>query len=199
MTWRAEDGMRLARLTAADPRGGMRAVLNLGLPSGAAWGALALTAVVSSLLVHLGAWLVPPPEASAIPALLLASPFRTAAIQAAGLALTALVIQAVGQRFGGRGRLAEAVLAVAWLQIFLIALQAAQLVALVTLPFLAGPIGLVSMVVFLWLLTAFVAEVHGFRSMWKVLVCIVLTVLVLSLVLSFVLVALIGPETLGHV
>jgi hypothetical protein len=199
MTWRAEDGMRLARLTATDPRGGMRAVLTLGLPSGAAWAALALTAVVSSLLVHLGARMAPPPEGSAIYAVLLASPFRTAAIQAAGLVLSALVIHAVGRMFRGRGRIEDSVLAVALLQVFLIALQVAQLGALLVFPLLSGLIGLASMVVFLWLLTAFVAEVHGFRSLLAVLLGIVATVFVLSLLLSFVLVALVGQEVLGNV
>ena len=55
-----------------------------------------------------------------------------------------------------------------WLQFIMALLQAVQLVAVLILPLLAALLGLVGLGLFFWLLTGFVAELHGFRSPMQV-------------------------------
>ena len=55
------------------------------------------------------------------------------------------------------------------------------------LPPLAGLLEIASVVIFLWLLTNFVAELHGFQSVWKVLAGVLLTFVVMVIVLTVLL------------
>ncbi len=98
----------------------------------------------------------------------------------------------VGRKFGGRGTLAGAVALIAWTEFILSLLQVAQIVALVILPPLAEVIGLLGLLVFLWLLSQFVAELHGFASAWKVLFVILVTGLLASFAVAVVLVSVLG-------
>ncbi len=199
MSLRFQDILALMQFTLNNPRRGLRAVLDIGLPMGAGVVALLLTAVVSALLTQASAALAPV-EGNPIFDLLTGSPFRTALIQGSGMLLTAGLVHFLGRAWGGRGRLEDAVLAVAWLQLFMLALQLAEMASiLIMLPQLAMLVALVSVVVFPWLLTMFVAEVHGFQSPLKVFLGILLCTVGLSFVLSFLLVALLGPETFIHV
>lgn len=199
MSLRFQDILALMQFTLNNPRRGLRAVLDIGLPMGAGVVALLLTAVVSALLTQASAALAPV-EGNPIFDLLTGSPFRTALIQGSGMLLTAGLVHFLGRAWGGRGRLEDAVLAVAWLQLFMLALQLAEMASiLIMLPQLAMLVALVSVAVFPWLLTMFVAEVHGFQSPLKVFLGILLCTVGLSFVLSFLLVALLGPETFIHV
>ena len=96
--------------------------------------------------------------------------------------------------WGGQGQFGAAVVAVAWLQAIFVLLQALQLVALYVLPPLAGLIGLVSILLFFWLLTHFVTEVHGFATPVLVLIGIILTGFAVSFVLAFAMISILGPE-----
>ncbi len=199
MSLRFQDILALMQFTLNNPRRGLRAVLDIGLPMGAGVVALLLTAVVSALLTQASAALAPV-EGNPIFDLLTGSPFRTALIQGSGMLLTAGLVHFLGRAWGGRGRLEDAVRAVAWLQLFMLALQLAEMASiLIMLPQLAMLVALVSVAVFPWLLTMFVAEVHGFQSPLKVFLGILLCTVGLSFVLSFLLVALLGPETFIHV
>jgi hypothetical protein len=188
------DLVELARLTLTQPRQGLRAVLNLGLPSGVALAGLVLMAVLSALLLHLSLRVAPMPADNPLMQQLIGTPFRTAIIQAVVLMVTAMLVYRVGRMFGGRGSVSDALLAMVWLQSMLVALQAAQLLALILLPPLASLIGLGSGMLFLWLLTQFIAEMHGFQSAAKVFLGVLVTFLLVSFVLSLLLIRLIGPE-----
>ncbi|NGM47647.1 YIP1 family protein [Rhodobacter sp. SGA-6-6] len=199
MSLRFQDIPALMQFTLMNPRRGLRAVLDLGLPMGARLAALLLMAVVSALLTQASAMLAPVVE-NPLFEFLTGSPFRTALIQAAGMLLTAVLVNVLGRAWGGQGRLEDAVLAVAWLQLFMVALQLAEMAAIVILlPQLALLVALVSIAAFPWLLTMFVAEVHGFSSPVKVFFGILLCTVGLSFLLSFLLVALLGPETFANV
>lgn len=195
MSMRFHDILSLLQFTLNNPRRGLRAVFDLDLPMGARVAALLLMAVVSALLTQ-GSAALAPVEGNPVFDLLVGSPLRTALIQGAGMLLTAGLVHLLGRAWGGHGRLEDAVLAVAWLQLFMVVLQLAEMVSiLIMLPQLAMLVALVSIAVFPWLLTMFVAEVHGFPSPVKVFFGILLCTIGLSFVLSFLLVALLGPET----
>jgi len=198
MSLQLRDILALAQFTLNNPRAGLRQVLRLDLPVGTSMIALALMAVVSALLAQLSAALIPD-ATNPVFDFFMGSPFRTLAIQGAGMGVTVGMVHVLGRAWGGGGQFGDAVLAVTWLQVFLVILQAGQLLAMLVLPPLATLAGLVSVVVFPWLLSMFVAEVHGFSNPFKVFLGIVVSAIGLSFVLSFLLVALLGPETFVNV
>ncbi len=178
--------------TLRDPKAGMRAVLDLGLDDRTRWLALVLIAVVttilSSLILQLSGTAMP--EAGIYPT----SPFATAVAQVVILGVGAMLIHWLGRAAGGRGRLGDAVLVVVWLQVFLIALQLLQIVAALVLPFLAPVVFLAAIAAFFWLLTQFVAEAHGFRSLLLVFLAILAALILLSILLAPVLMPMLGME-----
>ena len=183
--------LSMARDTVSAPRDGARRGLALGLPVHVAWNALALMAVGSALLTHLSYLLSPPPKQDFF-AQAMSSPFRTFVLQGAVMAAGAWAMFAAGTARGGTGSLSGAISLVAWLQFVLLLLQVAQLVAQVILPPLAGIIGFAGVVLFFWLLTAFVMELHGFRSALVTLLGIVAVMFLLGLVAATLLSILIG-------
>ncbi len=177
----------LLRLTFADPRAGARRVLALGLPVVTRWQALALVVAFSVLFSQVAARLVGAEDALAG---LGASPLVAFLVLAGFSVAMAGAIHVVGRAFGGRGRLADALLLVVWLHAVGFALQLAQIVLLLILPPLSPLVVLAGIVALFWLLTGFVAELHGFRSRLQVLVMIVVALLLLSFALALVLQAL---------
>lgn len=186
---------RLAQLTLQDPKAATRVLLAEQVPLPARTAGLLLVAVLSALISSLQIQISPQPM-DPISAMLLASPFRTAVVQWAFLALSVLLIHRVGRAFGGTGSFADALLIVVWLQCLTLVLQLIQLVTNVISPALAGLIGLVGFGVFLWLMTSFIAELHGFRSRGLVFVGMLISAFAAGFVIVFLLVLLVGPEAL---
>jgi hypothetical protein len=82
---------------------------------------------------------------------------------------------------------------VVWLQLLTLALQLLQLVAsLVARPGRGDRAW--GFVLFLWLMTAFIAELHGFASRGLVFLGMILTAIAAGFVLGIVLILLFGPE-----
>lgn len=188
----------LAQLTLQDPRQAAQVLLAEPVPMRARSAGLLLVAVVSAMLANLQAGLNPQPM-DPLSAFMLASPFRTALFQWFFLALSVVLIDRVGRAFGGQGNFADALLVVVWLQLLTLALQLLQLVATLVAPPLAGIIGIGGFVVFLWLMTAFIAELHGFRSRGRVFVGMVLTALGTGVILGTLLILILGPEAFADV
>jgi Yip1 domain len=185
----------LAQLTLQDPRAAARALLSQAVPMSARTSGLLLVAVVSAVLASLQAGL----QAEALDpvnAFMLASPFRAAAVQWFFLALTVVLIHNAGRAFGGKGSFPDALLVVVWLQLLMLVLQALQFVASFLSPPLAGLIGLAGFVVFLWLMSSFVAELHGFASRGAVLAGIVGVAVGTGLFIGIAVVIIVGPEAL---
>jgi Yip1 domain len=190
--------LSLAQLTLQDPRQAARQLLAEGVPLPARTGGLLLVAVVSALMASLQLG-TSPQALDPLTAFMLASPFRAAVVQWLFLALSVLLIYRVGRAFGGRGSLPDALLIVVWLQLLTLVLQVLQLVATVVAPPLAGIIGLGGFALFLWLMTAFIAELHGFSSRGLVFLGMVLTALGAGLILGFALILILGPEAFVNV
>jgi hypothetical protein len=191
MPMTAQDLIQTGRLTLKNPRGGARMVMNWPLSMGELWLVLGLMAVLSSLLAE---FLVAQASEGIDPltAAMMASPLGYAAFQFAGLAVLTALIHAIGRRFGGTGSFAQALAVMGWLQAILIVLQVAQILAFILVPPLAAIISLISLVLFLWLLTSFTAELHGFVSLGKTFLGIIASFLGMSFILSLFLVLVLG-------
>ncbi|MFE3837032.1 YIP1 family protein [Pseudogemmobacter sonorensis] len=199
MTVRGGVGLgELLRLSLADPRRAMRLILGLVLPPGTAMTALALAAVLAAFAMHLLRLLLPGGRSG--PSLLdMGGPISTALIQLGFLLLMAQLVCWIGRMAGGRGGIQAALLAVAWLEVVMLAVQLALIGVMLVLPGLAAVLMSLGVAVFLWLLTGFVAELHGFPSMRWVFLGIIATACAMILILSILLAALIGPEVLQNV
>lgn len=176
----------LLKLTFQAPRRAAAQLIQLGMPDSARWAALVLMAVASAIVMHAVAVMAPSVgpegEVTALP-----GPFFWAGMVGFGMGMTALLAYGVGRWRGGRGTLPDAVLLVAWLQVVQLALVFVQMLLLVLVPPLASVLELASVVIFLWLLTNFVAELHGFRSVGMVLAGVLATFVVMVLVMTVVL------------
>ncbi len=174
--------LSMVRDTLSDPRGMARRVMAVDLSLRDRWMALAFTAVASTVLFHVSLTLLPADVARP-----LVPPLATLAAQGGLMVAAVFLIWRIGAVRGGRGSLPEAVSLIAWLQFVLLTLQVVQIIAEVILPPLAVFLGLAGMVLFLWLLTLFVAELHGFRSAGLVFAAIIGVMFLLGLILALVL------------
>ncbi len=188
----------LARASLQDPRAGARTVLSLGVPLPARTAGLLLMAVASAFVMHLGFLLLPPTD-DAMSLFMMQSPIRTAVIQWLILVVSVLLIFQVGRAWGGQGSLADTLLIVVWLQVIMLGVQIVQLLALVLAPPLAGLVNIAGLVLFFWLLSSFIAELHGFASRGKVLAGVFATTFAVAVLVVFVLSLILGPEALQGV
>lgn len=184
----------LAQLTLRDPQQAARALLAEGVPVRARTAGLLLVAVLSALLASIqvdGRQNLDP-----FSTFMLASPFRAAVFQWGFLAISVLLIHRVGRMFGGHGNFPDALLVVVWLQLIMLGFQTLQLVVAPLAPNFAGLIGLISLVIYLWLMTVFIAELHGFASRARVFLGMLLTGLAAGFALAVVMILFLGPEAL---
>lgn len=198
MTGLGEQLKALARLSLEDPRAGARAVLALGVPLPARTLGLLLTAVASAFLMHLG-FLILPPVDDPLALFMAASPLRTAVIQWVFLVASVLLIFRIGRAWGGRGSLPDTLLVMVWLQLIMLGVQILQLVVLLISPPVAGLLNLMGLVLFFWLMTSFIAELHGFQSRGAVLAGILVAGFGVALLIVVLLMLIFGPEAIANV
>ena len=184
-----------ARGTVQQPRAGARGLLNLNLPPSVAWVGLVLMAVTSAGLSTLTFLLSTQSDAVPLdPAMLelFTNPLQLAALQAGVLLVSAALIAGLGRMFGGAGRFEDALLLVVWLEFILLLLQIVQTAVMLFSPTLAGALGLFGLVLFIWLLANFIAELHGFASILAVGLAIIGAVFAISLAAAVLIVAFTG-------
>ena len=198
MTGLVDHMVALARLTLNDPRAAARSLLALDVPLPARTAGLLLVAVLSALLLHLGFLLLPTGE-DPIARFMSQSPLRTAIFQWVILAVTVLCVWRIGRAFGGRGMLSDALILVVWLQVIMVAVQLAQLLCLILFAPLAGLMNLAGLVLFFWLFTSFIAELHGFSSRWAVLAGVFGAGFAVAMLVAGVLTMIYGTEALQGV
>jgi len=187
----------LARDSVADPRDAFRRLRALDLQRGDLWMALIAVAVVSVLVTQVTLMLAPmdvslvllTSETSGV-RIFPAPPIAAAVQQLVLLAVFVFAIYWGGRLLGGTGRVEDAMLAIAWLWFVQICIELAEILAFLIFPVLALLIGLASIVLFFWLLTGFVAELHGFRSRARVFAGILIGMLALLFILGTLLAVL---------
>lgn len=181
----------MVRYSVQNPRAAVRDLLALGLPDVARWCLLAFVATASALFTHILFNMLPPAE-MAFMANAMSSPVRTAIVQSAALLITVLAVYHVGRWRGGKGSFRDALLLIGWLQFILLLLQTAQIAAFLIMPPLAEIIGLMGIVLSLYLLVQFIAELHGFQSGWRVLFAVFGTIFVVAFGVSMVIAMMMG-------
>jgi hypothetical protein len=184
--------LSLARFTVQNPREGAKMVMRADVPVTARWVALALMAVISAMLAHVAFVLMPAEVRMAMDGAM-TSPLQSALLQGGLMLCAVLAIHFVGRWFGGRGAFEDALILMVWLQFILLVLQVIQIVTQVLLPPMSVIIGYVSVGVFLWLLSNFVAELHGFSSVLKTLFGVLLTLLAVGFILALLFLPMMAP------
>lgn len=179
----------LAQLTLTEPQAGAREVMALNPPLALRWTALLAASVTAVVLAYL-------PPALAGNLANLPAPFLLLAIQLAANLLAVWMLSAGGRMFGGTGRFEDALLLLAWLQLLMVAVQAAQLLLALVIPPLAVIFMLVAVGLFFWILTDFVRALHGFSSRGMVMLGIVGGMFAATFVIV-ILLNLLGIDPLG--
>ncbi len=172
--------------TLRDPRGQARWIMSVDLPRAMRWEAMAIVVLMSTILSY-GAGQLAPPQPPTVWDPILNSPYLLATVQMSGLVITVFAVYWVGRLGGGSARFADCILIIAWIQFVLFCLQVIQTIAAFAAPSLAGMIGIVAIVVLFWLMTNFIAEVHGFKSLTKVFAMIIATLMGFAFGLSVIL------------
>lgn len=177
--------LKTLNLSLLRPREGIRHVLGWHLSLQDSVLALGLTAVVSAGLISLVVGPMPP-EIDPLSAAMLTSPIYLALMQFVGLGMIALFLHLMGRVFGGRGTLPEAVTMMAWMEGLLILLSVVQSVIM----FVAPPFGAIlvplGLVISLWLISNYVAELHGFNSLMATLFGVIAAFLAAGVAMIFV-------------
>lgn len=182
---------QLAALSLREPRAGAREVMRLAevrLDRAARWQALLLVVVLSAVVGELAEILAPAAGAGAMR--LFQSPITVAALQMGLLVVSIHAVFWIGRAAGGNGSFHDSLLLMTWMQAILLAVQVVQVLALVLVPPLAGMIGIAGLALSLWLMTGFVAELHGFASMGRVFLGIVAATFALAFATSILLMAI---------
>lgn len=183
--------LEAAKFSVLDPRAGARRLMAMQLPMPVRWLAFGLVIAGSSVLTVVAVQLGPTggdPETARI----LTQPFGLALLQGSVLLIFAQLMARVGQMAGGRGAFPDALLLLTWAQIIMMLLQVVQVALELILPDVAALLGLAGLVLMLWLVTNFVAELHGFTSLGAVFAGVIGTVLAAGFALSIVLLTIVG-------
>ena len=177
---------RLARLTFAAPRQAARMVLDWPMERAVLWQLATLLVLLGVVVMQLSNAILPMPVLGPL-AMIMANPLLNLLIQGGIFVITVQASYRIGRAAGGTGSLTGALKLMLWLQAITLAVQIVQLLMLMLLPPLGGMIGFASLFLFFWLLTNFVAELHGFASRWRVFMAIVMSCFALFLTLSLAL------------
>lgn len=179
--------LRLARDTVTNPREGAITVLSFAPARQALWLMFALVVVASLMMGELMSLMMGLPSDGPLTGPMQQSPFMLGLIQAGLLFVSIHAIHRIGRFFGGTGSLEEAALLIIWLQFILLCVQVVQLAAIVILPPVAGLITILAIALFFWLLTNFIAVLHGFQSLGMVFITTLFAAFGLLVLLSLVL------------
>ncbi|GLS85083.1 YIP1 family protein [Cypionkella aquatica] len=182
------------QLTVQNPRAAARRLMGWQLPVSTVWLMIALMAVISACLSSVSFLLTPAPsEPSVIDPNLLAiftNPLQIALLQGLVLVIMAMLAQGIGRLFGGTGSFPDALILIAWTEALLCLIQLAQTILMLATPSIAAALGMFGIVLFVWVLSNFIAELHGFQSTGKVLFGIVGTVFAISFLMALATVGL---------
>lgn len=178
----------LAVQTLKDPRSVLRRLLDRGYALNDIALAAAFLAALGVISVELVTFIAPPePGTGFIGA---SRPITSFVIQFMVTVLGAIAIYVGGRVFGGKGSLADSLLALTWLEFVLLLVQIAQIAAFVLAPFLGSLIFLSAVVLLVYLLVNFIMEVHGFTNGLAVVAGVVVGFIVVAIVLLILLVIL---------
>lgn len=174
----------MALQTLPEPRKIAREVQAVAVARTTLWQVLALLLVAATFLAVIGSILFPV-DAETVGSIA-ADPILTGLAQGSVSVLTVFGIYWVGRAFGGTGSFDQALLTVIWLQFVLLIIELGVLFLGVFAPGLALILWVGGLVMTFWILSHFIAEMHGFRSAAAVFGGIFLVIIALAVVMSIV-------------
>jgi hypothetical protein len=182
-----KDYLKAAVETVQDPQAGARRVMAVTMNRAERWQTLALILVISIILAESTLLLSGDMGEGFLGGPAFDNPLILATMQLFFLFVLIQALHFFGRKFAGTGNLDDAILLVTWLQFIMICVQIVQTVTLFLLPAVGALIGLASIVLFFWLLTNFVAELHGFQSRGNVFAAILLSLFGFAILMSITL------------
>lgn len=187
---------RLLLLTLRAPARAADILVALNLTRAVLWQALLLVTIVSVLIVAVSPG--PMPEAGPVagPTPVTFTPFAYATVLGASLVMLVFALHYTGQAIGGTGSFAATLTLVVWLEVLATAIRVVQTVAFVVMPPLGSVVSLVGLALLVWTLLNFVNVLHGFQSLGRAALALLLAVVGISLGLALIL-SLIGAGLPG--
>jgi hypothetical protein len=187
---------RLLILTLRAPGAAAELLTGLQLSRGVLWQALALVTVLSVLIVGFSPG--PMPEAGPIagPSPVVLTPFAYTAVLGASLVMLVFALFYTGAALGGTGTFPATLTLVVWLEVFATAIRVVQTLAMLVSPVLGGLVSLVGLGLLVWTLINFVNVLHGFGSLGKAVLTLLLAVMGISFGIALIL-SLIGAGLPG--
>ncbi|RME17845.1 MAG: YIP1 family protein [Alphaproteobacteria bacterium] len=172
----------MALQTVPEPRKIAREVQSLDLPRPVLWQILALLLVASTFLGVLSGLLYPVSAEELGP--VLGNPIVNGITEASFTVLTVFAIYWIGGALGGTGTFDQALLTVIWLQFLLLIVELGVVTLGLFAPGLAVLLWVMGLVLAFWVLSHFIAEMHGFRSAGSVFAGILMLLLVMAVAMS---------------
>lgn len=183
----------LAKETVLSPRTAAEKILSLTPPREVVWTALALVAVLNTIMFSASLTLL---EARDGIVSGLNLPFLYLALMVSAMVIGSMVLAWIGQIMGGQATLMQLLPLVIWLQALRAAAQLAVLLLIVILPGLADMVSLIIGLYGLWILANFIDVAQGWRSIGKS----IMTMLIAGFGFAFglsVFLLLIGAGSMG--
>ena len=182
--------IQLIKQSFVEPRTAARKVLNFNLTIREVGEVVVLAIVVSTLLTQVPSLfitstdMVDPDVPSTGMQELSITPFSALTINATLMAITILAVYLIGNLFGGRGTIRGSMIVNAWIHYMMIIVQVVLFLVTTIVPVLAIVVIPLALFVFFWLLSHFVAVLHGFRSAMGVFFAALVLILVASFAIT---------------
>ncbi len=172
-------------LTIANPAFVARQIVAMPFSRAVLWQALLLVTALGVLVVALtqGA----PAELPLGETPVAVTPLTYGLILGGSLVTLVFALHYTGAMMGGSGDFAAALALVIWLEVVAMAVRLVQAAILFVSPALGGAVSLAGFMVLLWCLANFVDVLHGFQSVGKAVLTLLLAVLGMSLGLGLML------------
>lgn len=168
-----------------EPRKIARELFALDLDRTTLWQALFLMLVTGAMIGVGSSMMFPPaPELSGT---IFAMPLVVASAEAAVAVISVFLIYWLGRAAGGTGRFQDGIVTITWLNFVLLIVQVFVLILSLFAPSMAALLWLFGGFTGFWILSHFIAELHGFSSALRVFLTILLTSFIAVAILSIVL------------
>lgn len=156
----------LAFETLKAPREVAPRILQTPIAMGPLWLVNVLTAILSAIVSYAGALFLRALVGSEEP--VGGGPLMLFALQIGNLLIMLAAVHILGRAFKGTGRFETTLKGITWLQVVMFFLHVLQTLIMLVSPSLGMAFVAVSVVAYLWMLTAFVAVIHGFENLLMV-------------------------------
>ena len=168
-----------------EPRKIARELFALNLDRTTLWQALFLMLVTGAMIGVGSSMMFPPaPELSGT---IFAMPLVVASAEAAVAVISVFLIYWLGRAAGGTGRFQDGIVTITWLNFVLLIVQVFVLILSLFAPSMAALLWLFGGFTGFWILSHFIAELHGFSSALRGFLTILLTSFIAVAILSIVL------------